>query len=295
MPEVYRMLPNAGADPPDRTCDAGHVKIASLHTYPVKGCHRLDHDEARAEPWGLAGDRRWMVVDADGIGITQRITPALTGLRAVPVPAGLVLDAPGMPSLSVAEPVDGPKEFVRVFRSKQPVPARIAPATDWFSAFLGRPARLVWLGDPTARAIETHAEPGDRVSFADGYPVLLTNAASLAAVNDWLVEDGDEPIPMTRFRPNIVVSAAGPWAEDEWLDHRLRIGDVAFRAAKSCARCVVTTIDQETGETGRQPLRILGRYRRSRSDLLFGINLIPDVGAGETGIIRVGEAVLRLA
>jgi uncharacterized protein YcbX len=270
------------------------VKIASLHTYPVKGCHRLDHGLATVEPWGLAGDRRWMVVDDEGIGITQRVTPLLTGLRAGVTPDGLVLDAPGMPSLSVAEPVDGPKEFVRVFRHKAPVPARIAPVSDWFSAFLGRPARLVWLGDPTARPIETHALTGDRVSFADGYPVLLTTTASLAALNDWLVEDGDEPIPMARFRPNIVVSGAGPWAEDEWLGRRLQIGDVTFRAAKACGRCVVTTIDQDTGETGRQPLRILGRYRRSGQDLLFGINLIPDVCAGETGIIRVGEPVLRL-
>jgi uncharacterized protein len=270
------------------------VKIASLHTYPVKGCHRLDHDLATVEPWGFAGDRRWMVVDADGIGITQRSMPRLTGLRADVTPDGLVLDAPGMPSLRVAEPVDGRKAFVRVFQSKPPVPARIAPAEDWFGAFLGRPARLAWLGDPTARPIETHALAADRVSFADGYPMLLTNTASLAAVNDWLIEDGDEPIPMTRFRPNIVVSGAPPWAEDEWLGHRLRIGDVVFRAAKGCDRCVVTTIDQETGETGRQPLRILGRYRRYGTDLLFGINLIPDVCAGETGIVRVGEAVLRL-
>jgi uncharacterized protein YcbX len=289
------MLPNTGTEPPDATCEAGHVETASLHTYPVKGCHRLDHDLATVEPWGLAGDRRWMVVDDDGVGITQRITPLLTRLRVTPAPAGLTLHAPGMPALPIAEPTHGPKEFVRVFRHKPPVPARIAPAGDWFTTFLGRPTRLVWLGDTTARTIETHALSGDRVSFADGYPMLLTTTASLAALNDWLIEDGDEPIPMTRFRPNIVVAGTPAWAEDEWLGHRLQIGDVVFRAAKECDRCVVTTIDQETGETGRQPLRILGRYRRSGSDLLFGINLIPDVCAGETGIIRVGEPVLRLS
>jgi uncharacterized protein YcbX len=290
------MLPIADSEPAYGSCEAGKVKIASLHTYPVKGCHRLDHGLATVEPWGLAGDRRWMVVDPEGIGITQRNTPRLTGLRAEVTPPGLVLDAYGMPPLTVAEPADGRKEFVRVFRNKSPVPARIADATDWFSTFLGRPARLVWLGDPTARTIETHALPGDRVSFADGYPLLLANAGSLAALNDWLVADGDEPIPMTRFRPNLVVDGAGadPWVEDDWLGHRLQIGDVAFRAAKSCARCVVTTIDQETGEPGRQPLRMLARHRREGKDLLFGINLIPDVYAGERGIVRVGEAVLRL-
>jgi uncharacterized protein YcbX len=235
-----------------------------------------------------------MVIDDSGVGITQRMTPLLTGLRALPGADGLVLDAPGMPTLVVPEPVDGPKEFVRVFSSKPPVPARIASASDWFGTFLSRPARLVWLGDPTARTIETHARPDDRVSFADGYPLLLTNTASLSAVNDWLVEAGDEPVPMTRFRPNIVVSGASAWAEDEWLGGRLKIGAVTFRAAKACARCVVTTIDQETGETGRQPLRILGQNRRVGTGLLFGLNLIPDVYAGERGIVRVADPVLRL-
>jgi uncharacterized protein YcbX len=171
------------------------------------------------------------------------------------------------------------------------VPARVGDDAGWFERFLGRPARLVWLGDPTARPIASHALESDRVSFADGYPVLLTTAASLAALNDWLVEGGDEPVPMTRFRPNIVVIDAHPWAEDDWLGGRLRIGDTVFRAAKSCGRCVVTTIDQETGEPGRQPLRVLGRHRRVDGAVLFGINLIPDIGAGQTGVIRAGDAL----
>src|SRR3954469_9103367 len=230
------------------------MRIASLHTYPVKGCHRLDHDEAVVEPWGLAGDRRWMVIDPDGIGITQRIVARLALLSVTVRPGGLTARAPGLSGLDVPEPVDGPKEFVRVFSGKPPVPARIAGAGPWFSEFLGRPARLVWLGDPTARPIQDHARESDRVSFADGYPLLLTNTASLAAVNDWLHEAGEEPVPMTRFRPNVVVSGAPAWAEDGWVARRLRLGDVTFRAAKACDRCVVTTIDQETGAPGRQPL-----------------------------------------
>ena len=267
------------------------MRISALYTYPVKGGHRLDHDEARVEPWGLAGDRRWMIVDPDGVGITQRQAPALTGLHAVPRPGGLLLNG-----FDVAEPEDGPKATIRVFSSKPPLTARLAPAaTGFISGFLDRPARLAWLADTGVRPIETHARPGDRVSFADGYPLLLANAASLDAVNDWLLEAGDEPVPMTRFRPNVVITGARPWAEDDWLGGRLRLGDVTFRAAKSCSRCVVTTIDQETGETGRQPLRALGRHRRYDDGLLFGINLIPDVPAGETGVIRVGEDSLVLS
>lgn len=267
------------------------MRISALYTYPVKGCHRLDHDVARVEPWGLAGDRRWMIVDPDGVGITQRQAPALTGLHAVPRPGGLLLNG-----FDVAEPEDGPKATLRVFSAKPPLTARLATAaTAFVSDFLGRPARLAWLADPSVRPIASHALPGDRVSLADGFPLALANAASLDAVNDWLLEAGDEPVPMTRFRPNVVIAGAPPWAEDEWLGKRLRLGDVTFRVAKACSRCVVTTVDQETGEVGRQPLRALGRHRRHADGLLFGVALIPETAAGVAGVIRVGESSLALS
>jgi uncharacterized protein YcbX len=266
------------------------MRISSLHTYPVKGCHRLDHDEAVVEPWGLAADRRWMIVDADGVGITQRETSALTRLTARPRPGGLHLSAPGMPDIDVPEPADGPKIQVRIFRSKPPVPARIAD-TSWVTEFLGRDTRLIWQADPTTRIVSGFARPDDRVSLADGYPVLLASTASLDAVNDWLLEAGDDPVPIHRFRPNLVVTGAPPWAEDDWIGHRLHIGDLTFRVAKACARCRVTTVDQETGETGRQPLHVLGRHRRIGDGLLFAVNLIPDLTAGQTGHIRVGDLV----
>ncbi|WP_250000917.1 MOSC domain-containing protein [Actinoplanes sp. M2I2] len=262
------------------------MRITALYSYPVKGCHRLEHDAAEVEPWGLAGDRRWLMVDPDGVGITQRETPLLTQLTVAPRPGGLELGAPGLPPLSVDEPVDGPETYVEVFRGQEPVPARVAEQ-EWSSRFLGQEARLVWQADPTGRRVETDALPGDRVSFADGYPVLLANEASLGALNDWLVEAGDDPVPMTRFRPNLVTGGAEPWIEDVWLGQRLRIGEVTFRAAKECSRCLVTTIDQETGEKGRQPLRMLGLRRRFDTGLLFAINLIPDM----SGIVRVGDPV----
>ena len=263
------------------------MRVRNLFTYPVKGCHRLAHDAAVVERCGLAGDRRWMIVDADGVGVTQREIPRLTRLTARPRAGGLTLGAPGLDDLTIDEPVDGPPEFVRVFRHKRPVPARVAESS-WSTAFLGFPARLVWQADPAGRAIEAASLPGDRVSLADGYPVLLANEGSLDAVNDWLVEAGDEPVPMTRFRPNLVVAGAPAWAEDEWIGRRIRVGEVVFRAAESCARCLVTTIDQETGERGREPLRMLGRHRRFGEGLLFAINLIPD---DATGVVRLGDEV----
>jgi uncharacterized protein YcbX len=268
------------------------MRIASLHTYPVKGSHRLDHDEAQVEPRGLAGDRRWMIVDPDGVGITQRRNAALTALRPVHTPGGLVLRAPGRPDLAVAEPVDGPKLEVRVFSNKPLVPARLAVEADgWLSDFLGRPVRLAWQADPFGRPVQNNAEEGDVVSFADGYPLLLANAASLDALNDWLAEAGEEPVPMTRFRPNVVIAGAQPWAEDEWVGRRLRLGQVQFRVAKACDRCVVTTIDQETGEKGRQPLRMLAERRRFDNGVLFAVNLIPEE---PFGLLRVGDAALVL-
>src|SRR5690606_24730512 len=125
---------------------------------------------------------------------------------------------------------------------------------------------------------EHYGEPGDRVSFADAYPVLLANAASLEALNGWLAEEGspEGALPMARFRPNIVISGAAPGAEAGWLGRRRRIGGVTFRAVKPCDRCVVTTTDQETGERGHEPLRTLGKRRNIDQKLLFGTNLIPD-------------------
>lgn len=258
------------------------MRIASLHTYPVKGCHRLDHDEAVTEPWGLAGDRRWMVIDPDGVGVTQRQAPALTALHAVPRPGGVVLNG-----FDVAEPAEAPETTVRIFSSKPRIAARLATAAGPFlSDLLGRDVRLAWLGDPTARPIRY----GAHASFADGFPVSLGNEASLDALNAHL----DEPVPMTRFRPNIIVTGAAAWAEDKWVGRHLRIGDMTFRVPEPGLRCVVTTIDQETGQGGREPLRQLGVIRRYDDGLRFGINLIPDVTAGETGIIRVGDPVLSV-
>ncbi|MEV6598258.1 MOSC domain-containing protein [Actinoplanes sp. NPDC051346] len=263
------------------------MRITSLHTYPLKGCRRLDHDVAVIEPWGLAGDRRWMAVDADGVGITQREAPALALLRAVPRPGGLEVNG-----FAVDEPVDGPAAMVRVFSSKPPVAARLAPAAAGFlSDHLERDVRLAWLADPTGRPIQRNADEDDRVSLADGFPILLTSEASLDALNGWL----DEPVPMTRFRPNLVLAGADAWAEDKWVGGRLRIGETTYRVAEPCSRCLVITIDQETAERGREPLRTLGQFRRRDGGLHFGVNLIPDLHSGERSVIRAGEPVLSVS
>jgi uncharacterized protein YcbX len=248
------------------------VRLTGIHSYPVKGVHRVDHDAVDVELWGLAGDRRWMLVDDEGVGVTQRETAVLATVHARVRPGGLVLRAEGRPDLEVEEPVGAAAEPVRTFRSLERRAARPAgPAADaWFGAVLDREVRLVWLSDPSHGSM----------SFADAFPLLLGNAASLAALGDWLVEAGEEPVPMARFRPNVVVEGAGAWDEDDWIGRRLRIGEAEFDVTGACGRCLVTTIDQETGrkETGpqgREPLRILGTYRNVDQSLRFGVHMAP--------------------
>lgn len=265
------------------------MRLASIHTYPIKGCRGLDHDAALVEPWGLAGDRRWLLVEPDGRALTQRTIRALTGIRPRPrSEGGLLVRAAGAADLEVPEPA-GDLVDVTVGRSTLAATAAGDAADRWFGEVLDRKVRLVWLDDPTRRPTDPEfSAPTDRVSFADAYPLLLTNRASLDALNGWILEAGAlEPLPMNRFRPNVVVGGAEPWAEDAWLGRRIRIGEVAFRAVKACSRCVVTTTDQETGERGTEPLRTLSRHRKVGSKVYFGMNLIPE----RPGRIAVGDPI----
>ena len=262
--------------------------LASLHIYPVKGCRAVDLDRAVVEPWGLAGDRRWLIVDAGCQFMTQRKHPALARVVITGgTGADITVSTGGHPSLRVAAPDDS-AELLKVTVWRSTVLAAVAgPEADaWFSGYLGRPVRLVYLDDPTRRAVDPEfGADGDTVSFADGYPLLLTSTESLEQLGEWLTGAGDQPVPMNRFRPNAVVAGFEPWAEDRW--RRIRIGSVSFRVAKPCGRCVVTTTDQITGVRGSQPLRILAARRRFGKNLVFGQNIIPD----SPGLIRVGDPV----
>jgi len=261
--------------------------LASVHIYPLKGARAVDLDHAVVEPWGLAGDRRWLLVDADYQFMSQRKHPALARLTIRYQPGGDDITVAGdrHPPLTIPAP-DESAELLKVTVWRSTVLAAAAgPAADaWFSRYLGEPVRLVWLDDPTRRAVDPdYGRDGDTVSFADGYPLLLTSAGSLDQLNQWLTDNGDQPVPMNRFRPNVVVTGYPPWAEDHW--RRIRIGPVEFRVAKPCGRCVVTTTDQATGERGGQPLKMLAARRRVGQNLLFGSNLIPD----SPGHIRIGD------
>lgn len=243
------------------------------------------------EPWGLAGDRRWMLADAAGRCVTQREQPRLALARAESSPGGgLLLTAPGMPSLDIDAPGPSTTVPVHIWGDKvEAVPAGDAAAA-WFSTYLGAEVTLVHLDDPARRrpVDPDYARPGETVSFADGFPLLVTTEASLAALNALIAagdHPGEGPLPMDRFRPNAVIAGTAPWAEDTWT--RIRIGEVEFRVVKPCGRCVVTTTDQRTAARGREPLRTLARHRRFGGRLVFGQNLVPV----RPGTLRVGDAL----
>jgi uncharacterized protein len=242
----------------------------------VKSCRGLSLPEATVEPWGLAGDRRWMLVDEAGEFVTQREDPLLATVVPTPVPSGLRLFLRGKEVEVPFPDAQAPRVEVSVWGDR--LAARLAAR---FEPGL----RLVYMDEPRARPVDPdYGRPEDRVSFADGFPLLLAATGSLDALNARLAA----PLPMTRVRPNVVVAGAGAFEEDEW--RQIRIGRVAFRVVKPCARCVVTTTDQATGARGgekAEPLRTLATFRRGAHGVLFGQNLIPD-GAGT---IRVGDPV----
>jgi MOSC domain-containing protein len=275
-------------------CEGVVMHVVSLHTYPVKGCHRVDHDEITVQPWGVVGDRRWLIVDEKGGAVTQREVPALTGLRADLTPDGeLRLSLPDRDDLTIAEPVVGPLVPISVFAWRGQATLADLAAHEWLTAGLGVPVRLVWQDDPGRRAPDSpNVRPGDRMMFQDDFPVSLANLASLAALNNLIAESGsvEGPLPITRFRPNIVLDGAQPWAEDGWTGRRLRVGEATFHVPEGSGRCLVTTTDQETGERGHEPLRTLGRHRNFDQRLLFATLLVPDGPAP----VRVGDRLIPL-
>ncbi|GHA35614.1 molybdenum cofactor biosysynthesis protein [Streptomyces tauricus] len=265
--------------------------LHSIHVYPLKAAAGHAPHEAVVEPWGPAGDRRWVLTDEKNRIITQRARPRMALVCVEALAGGAILaSAPGREPLTVPVPAPGGTTTVEIWNDKvEGVPAGVA-ADAWFSDFLGIAVRLVHLDDPaTRRPIDPlFARPGETVSFADGYPLLVTTLASLDALNT-LIAQGDRPeegpLPMNRFRPNLVVGGTAAWAEDGWS--RIAVGEVVLRVAKMCGRCVVTTTDQTTAERGREPLRTLARHRRFGDKLVFGQNLVPE----SPGSVRVGDPV----
>ncbi len=267
--------------------------MSALSRFPVKSCRGEPLQQAGVAREGLLGDRRWMVVDEDGAVLTAREVHRLLLVHPRFVPGGLALSAPDLPPLEVATPDGACQVPVRVHSAELTAAPADAAAHAWFSKLTGVAARLVYLDDPARRRPNPdRTRPDDRVSLADGYPLLLATEESLTALNDWIAEGSlgaEGALPMRRFRPNVVLRGAAPWAEDDW--RRIRIGAAEFRLVKGCDRCVMTTLDPDTGAGGKEPIATLARYRRWDGKTWFGVNLVPDTPGRH---IRVGDEVAVL-
>jgi uncharacterized protein len=251
------------------------LRLTGLWRYPVKSLRGTRCNALPVAARGPLADRQWMLVDAQGGFLTQRQLPRMALIDVRLDGDGLALRC-GRSALTVARPpIDAPLLEVTVWRDRCLAQAADAEADRWFSGLLGRPCRLVYLPDSQVRAVDPRfARPDDQVGFADGFPFLLISQASLDDLNARLAQ----PVPMLRFRPNLVVAGCAAFAEDGW--RRIRIGEIDFRVAKPCSRCIVPTIDPETAERAAEPLRTLAGYRRRDKQVFFGQNLIHD-GLGE--------------
>jgi uncharacterized protein YcbX len=263
---------------------AVQIAVTGLFVYPIKSCRGTSLQQADAGARGILHDREFMVVDAQsGLFLTQRELPRMALIRPSLSDGALCVEAPDMPMLTVSPSDDGPVQKVRIWSDTCRAVDQGSEAAAWFSRFLAHECRLVRMADNSVRRVDDRyaTSNADQVGFADGYPFLLISRESLDELNRRVAE----PLPMDRFRPNIVVAGGGaPHLEDGWK--RIRVGSMLFHVVKPCARCTIPTTDQQTGVQGKEPLTTLATYRRSaRGAVLFGQNLIHS----GSGTLRLGD------
>ena len=268
-----------------------NATLAALSIYPVKGCRRTELVTARLAATGLAGDRQWMVTRPDGRFLSQRTHPALARLVPRLVAGGLEISCPGLPPLSIGAVAGGERREVEVWNDRMTAIDAGGIAAAWLTRALDAPARLVCTA-PETRRFASRDWVGERdvpVSFSDGYPILVCSSASLAVLNARL----PAPVPMTRFRPNLVLDGLAPFAEDGI--RALRIGAVVLRFVKPCTRCTVPAVDQETGERSTDPAPALKafRYDPALRGVTFGVNAVADAPPGAT--LEVGAPLELIA
>lgn len=256
--------------------------LASIHIHPVKSLGGFPVTQARLTDRGLEHDRRWMLVDEDGRFVTQRELPALACLATAPEGDGFtVTDRRDGSVLWLPWTLEhGTDRLVEIWGTRVRAREGGKDLAAWFSARSGRPLRAVHLPEETRREVDPHYATA-LVAFNDAFPYLIISQASLDDLNARLTM----PVPMDRFRPNLVIAGGAAYQEDGWGG--IRIGDASFRLVKPCARCVIPTTDQRTGERGKEPLRTLATYRTVDGKVRFGMNAVAD----PQGLVRVGDPV----
>lgn len=279
------------------------MKVTEINIYPVKSLGGISLEECLIEKRGFEFDRRWMLTDKNGEFLTQREFPKMATLSILINKESLIV------SDSENEKLEVPFEFEKNRTQKVTVWNSVCDAlvlpkeiNEWFSNVLETECRLVYMPDESEREInKIFNRDSEIVSFADGYPFLLIGESSLNDLNEKL----ETKLPMNRFRPNIVIDGAEAFAEDAWK--KIQIGETVFRSTKPCARCVMTTIEQNSGEfDGKEPLKTLAKYRLAKdvfpnafesldlnaNAVLFGQNLVAENFGGK---IKLGDEVKILS
>jgi uncharacterized protein len=258
--------------------------VSALYCYPIKSCSGISLEVAEIGQRGIRGDRAFMVVDLMGRFITQREQPRMALVQPeVREDGTITVVAPNMPEIVIIANSTGKRCNVEIWCDTCIGIDQGDAIAEWFSNFLGMACRVVDMPEDYVRQVDSQYTTSgrDQVAFADGYPFLLVTEVSLADLNARM----QEPVPMDRFRPNIVVEGTEPYAEDMW--RKICIGQIVFHIAKACQRCRITTIDQSTAVVGKEPLKTLATYRRAQKGVIFGQNLIHTC----EGIIHVGDTV----
>lgn len=264
------------------------IELTQITVYPVKSCRGITLTRAELTPFGLKNDRRWMVVDVEGTFLSQRTTPAMARIETSVSGERLTLKAPESETIEIPfQRKSKSTRTVRIWDDTCTAQDCGDEAARWLTRFLGIDCRLVTTGDDFERPVNAkYSRDRDQVGFADAFPLLLISSASLRDLNERL----DQPLPMNRFRPNIVVSGCEPYAEDRWK--HISVGGLTFRVCKPCARCTVPTVDQLKGTRGEEPLVTLSTYRKSdHNAVFFGQNIINEQKSGE---IVLGTEVIVL-
>ena len=267
------------------------IKISELAIYPVKSCAQVSLSSAKVDRFGLHMDRRWMVVDEKGKFITQRQIAKMCLISVSLIDKGVILKTASNGTCTVK--IENLKQIQQVMVWEDRCKALDCgdEVARWLSDFLCQTCRLVYFPDEEFRQVDlTFAQKGDRTAFSDGFPFLLISEGSLQDLNQRILKANPQQsmLEMRRFRPNIVVTGCEAFAEDSWK--KIQIGDIVLRVVKPCKRCVIPTIDPDSGIKGDEPLKTLLTYRKQDNKILFGQNVI----AERTGEFEVGMPVTIL-
>jgi len=273
-----------------------NLKLSEIWIYPIKSLGGISINTAKIERRGLQHDRRWMLVDERGVFLTQRNHTEMALLRVEIKENGLEVSHKTKKLTPIhipfnAEPFEHLK--VQVWDDECEAFTISNDINHWFTDILGMNCRLVYMPDSSYRQIDIrYAAAGEVTSFADGYPILILGQEALNKLNSKLISEtypmdrAAKAIEMNRFRPNLVFVGGEPNEEDNWT--QFQIGNASFLGVKPCARCVMTTINQNNGMKGSEPLKTLATYRKKGNKILFGQNVIAQSIGAE---IQVGDRI----